>query len=54
MNVGDLVVRTYGEGARPIGLVVSRGHDMVNILWLGLTSPTLFKARYLKVISESI
>ena len=54
MNVGDLVVRTYGEGPRPIGLVVSLENSMVNILWLGLTSPTLFRARYLKVISESI
>ena len=58
MKIGDLVVRTYGEGQRPTALVV--GWDKPNIysntaevIWEGSDKVTTFHAEHLEVINES-
>ena len=58
MKVGDLVVRTYGEGQRPTALIV--GWYMPNIynntaevIWQGTNKVTTFNAEHLKVINAS-
>lgn len=55
MQVGDLVVRTYGEGQRPKALIV--GWYMPNIysntaevIWEGSAKVTTFNAAHLEVI----
>ena len=60
MNVGDLVVRTYGEGRRPVALVVSlsncrrpREGQFVKVKWCGSDKIEDFNSEYLAVISAS-
>jgi len=58
LKVGDLVVRTYGEGQRPTALVV--GWYMPNIYsntaevrWVGSDKVTTFNAAHLEAINAS-
>ena len=55
MQVGDLVVRTYGEGQRPTALVVGFGYkpSIAKIIWLGTDGVDQFAISHLEVISES-
>jgi len=61
MKVGDLVVRTYGEGQRPMAIIVgwwqTAGRNaalpIAEVIWQGTDRVVLFGAQYLEVISES-
>ncbi len=56
MKVGDLVVRTYGEGRRPMALFVGRYNAesvIVKVKWLGSDKIEDFNSQHLEVISES-
>ena len=61
MQVGDLVVRTYGEGQRPMAIVVGirapdgrrRTCPIVELLWTGRARVVQFGSEHLEVISES-
>jgi len=52
MQVGDLVVRTYGEGQRPRALVVGFGYkpSIAKIIWLGTDAIIQFGTSHLEVI----
>ena len=51
MKVGDLVVRTYGEGQRPIALIVGwYKASMAEVIWLGTDKVVQFGASYLEAI----
>ena len=54
MKVGDLVVRTYGEGQR-LGIVVGFGYipSIAKVIWLGIDGIDQFATSHLEVISES-
>ena len=58
MKVGDLVVRTYGEGQRPTALFI--GWHLPNIysnaalvIWQGASKVTQFNSEHLEVVSAS-
>ena len=52
MKVGDLVVRTYGEGQRPMALLVGWWNAaIVEIKWLGSNEIVQHSAEYLEVAS---
>jgi hypothetical protein len=54
MKVGDLVERTYGEGQRPVAIIVGWWNDtMAEVIWLGTDRIVQFGAEYLAVINES-
>lgn len=55
MKVGDLVARTYGEGQRPIAIIVGfkYGGRTAKILWAGKDKVVLFGTKYLEIINES-
>jgi hypothetical protein len=56
MKVGDLVVRTYGEGQRPRALVVgwySPCHTMAEVMWQGADKVEPFAVKHLEVINAS-
>ena len=54
MRVGDLVVRTYGEGQRPTAIIVGwYTHFEAAVIWLGTNKVELFAKKHLKVINES-
>lgn len=57
MQVGDLVVRTYGEGQRPMAIIVGwvRGYSdtMAEVIWLGSDRIVQFGTKYLEVINAS-
>ena len=57
MKIGDLVQKTYGEGRRPVAIVVGfyKGGDgsLVQIRWLGDTKVSEIGSKYLEVISEN-
>ena len=54
MSVGDLVARTYGEGQRPLAIIVGWWNDnMAEVIWLGTDQIVQFGADYLEVINES-
>ena len=65
LQVGDLVVRTYGEGQRPTGLIIGlyghkefnnincHSHTIAEIVWTGSTRATEFETKFLEVISAS-
>ena len=58
MKVGDLVVRTYGEGQRPVALIVgwykpNIYNNTAEVIWQGTNKVTQFNAEHLKVINES-
>lgn len=62
MKVGDLVRRTYGEGSRPVGLVVAISHGdpsrwpktaRLKVKWAGSGKSEDFDSKYLEVINAS-
>ena len=56
MKVGDLVVRTYGEGQHPMAIIVGwvpNRRNYVKIKWLGSDRIVQFSIDYLEVISAS-
>ena len=58
MKIGDLVQKTYGEGQRPVAIVVGFYKDvhpgsLVQIRWLGDTKVSEIGSKYLEVISEN-
>ena len=54
MQVGDLVERTYGEGQRPIALIVGwYKPSMAEVVWQGTDKIVQFGTKYLEVISAS-
>jgi hypothetical protein len=65
LKVGDLVVRTYGEGQRPTALVVGLyghkefenidcyDHSIAQIVWTGSSRITEIETKFLEVINES-
>jgi hypothetical protein len=56
VKVGDLVVRTYGEGQRPMAIIVGwvpNRRNYVKIKWLGSDRIVQFSIDYLEVISAS-
>jgi hypothetical protein len=65
LQVGDLVVRTYGEGQRPIGLIIGLyghkefenincySHTIAEIVWTGTNRITEFETKFLEVINAS-
>jgi len=54
LNIGDLVARTYGEGQRPVALVVGRFNALiVEVKWLGSDMIENVNSEYLEVISAS-
>ena len=54
MQVGDLVARTYGEGQRPMAIIVGWWNDsMAEVIWLGTGRIVQFGAKYLEVINAS-
>ena len=59
MQVGDLVVRTYGEGQRPTAIIVdvsenvNRVYPLVSLIWAGHNRIIQFGSEHLEVISAS-
>ena len=58
MKVGDLVARTYGEGQRPVALLVGwykpkTSNELAEVIWLGSDRVIQVGTKYLEVISES-
>ena len=65
LQVGDLVVRTYGEGQRPTGLIIGLyghkefenincySHSIAEIVWTGSNRITEIETKFLEVISAS-
>ena len=58
MKVGDLVKKTYGEGRRPMAIVVGwyeYGYpgSLVLVLWAGETSPVAVAVKYLEILGEN-
>ena len=65
MKVGDLVVRAYGEGQRPTGLIIGLyghkefenidcyDHDIAEIVWTGSNRITEIETKFLELISAS-
>jgi len=54
MKVGDLVVRTYGEGRRPWALLVGwYNPSIAEVIWHGTDRVVQFGSRWLEVLSES-
>jgi hypothetical protein len=54
MKVGDLVVRTYGEGQRPVALLVGwYNKTLAEVIWLGTDRVVQFGTEYLETMNES-
>ena len=58
MKVGDLVVRTYGEGQRPTAIIVGvpdplPQYPIVELIWTGRTRIVQFGSEHLELVSES-
>jgi len=58
MTVGDLVVRTYGDGTRPVALLIGwykRGTDaeLAEIMWLGSKRIAQLGVKYLEKVDDS-
>ena len=55
MKIGDLVVRTYGEGQRPMALLVGwykpgTEAELAEVMWLGTDRVVEFGAKYLESV----
>jgi len=51
LQVGDLVERTYGEGQRPIAIIVGwYKPTMAEVIWQGTDRVVQFGTKYLEVI----
>jgi len=61
VKVGDLVARTYGEGQRPMAIIVgwwqpagrTNALPIAEVIWLGADRIVQFGAEYLEVISAN-
>ena len=57
MKVGDLVVRTYGEGQRPAAIIVgwhSTGRSrLAKVMYIGQDRVVQIGTNYLEVVNES-
>ena len=58
IKIGDLVAQSYGEGQRPVAIVVGwyeygTPGDLALVLWVGEKFPVAVATKYLDVISES-
>ena len=56
MKIGDLVVRTYGEGQRPVAIIVgwyNSTRTMAQVLWLGATRVGEIASEYLELVNEN-
>jgi hypothetical protein len=58
MKIGDLVKKTYGEGRRPIAVVVGwypygTPGALALVLWFEETSPVAVATKYLEVVNEN-
>ena len=58
MKIGDLVARTYGEGRRPLAIIVGWYEygipgTLALVLWTGERFPVSIGTKYLEVISEA-
>jgi len=58
MKIGDLVVRTYGEGRRPIAIIIGwhrygRQGALAQVRWVGGTKVEEIGTKYLEVLSEA-
>lgn len=53
MKVGDLVARKWGEGQRPMAMIVG-WHDYRTaiIMWIGKNKLDLCASKYLEVVDE--
>jgi hypothetical protein len=58
MKVGDLVMRTYGAGRRPVALLVGwykpgTGSELAEVMWLGIDRVEQISLKYLEVTNET-
>lgn len=54
LKVGDLVVRTYGEGQRPTALIVGWYKPSVaEVIWQGTDKIVQFAKKHLEIINAS-
>jgi len=58
MKIGDLVVRTYGEGRRPMAILVGwhklgSAGALAQVRWVGGTRVEEIGTKYLEVLSEA-
>ena len=55
MKVGDLVRRTYGEGRRPVAMLVGWRWDgaVAQIRWLGSEEIEVIGSQYLEAVDAS-
>ena len=59
MKIGDLVQKTYGEGRRPIAIVVGwykygRPGALAQVRWVGSTRVEEIATKYLEVVSPCV
>jgi len=53
-KIGDLVARTYGEGQRPVAIIVGwYNTTMAEVIWAGTDRVVQFGTEYLEVINEN-
>jgi len=56
VKIGDLVMRRYGEGQRPRGVIIGwpgTSRSIVTVLWVGETVLDIIGTRDLEVINAS-
>ena len=56
MKIGDLVVRTYGEGRRPTGIIVGwqgSSRSIASVLWLYAGKVEPMGTRDLELVNEN-
>ena len=58
IKIGDLVARTYGEGQRPMALLVGwykpgTKSELAEVMWLGSKRIEQYGVKYLEKINEN-
>ena len=55
MKIGDLVMRTYGEGRRPVAILVGWGWEgaVVQVRWLGSDETEEIGSQYVELAYEA-
>ena len=58
MIIGDLVMRTYGEGRRPLAIIVGwykygRPGALAQVRWVGVTRVEEIGTKYLELVNEA-
>ena len=58
MKIGDLVVRTYGEGRRPMAIIVGwykygRPGSLARVMWVGGSRIEEMGIKYLEIVNEN-